>query len=52
MGYKYEVLMWVFDRDANAYNDVQFYTGGSFFGALFAMRRAKRISACVTLKWR
>lgn len=52
MGYKYEVLMWVHDRDAGGYKDVQFYTGESFFGAMFAMRRAKIISGCVTLKWR
>jgi len=52
VGYKYEVLMWVLDRNAGAYNDVQFYTGESFIGAMLAMRRAKRISACVTFKWR
>ena len=53
MGYKYEVLMWAKDEGAGGcYNDIQFYTGESFFGAMLAMRRAKRISGCVTLKWR
>lgn len=59
MGYKYEVIAWVYGKndscerdDKQIYKDVQIYAGRSLVKALWAMLKAKQNSGCVTFKWR
>ena len=51
MGWKYEVLAWLPLED-EGYTDVAVYYGNSLIKSIIAMRRAKKASGCVTLKWR
>lgn len=51
MGWKYEVLAWIEHPDGGYYNKTV-YTGQSLFGAIRAMRKAKKASGCVRLEWR
>lgn len=51
MGWTWEVEAWV-NIDATGYRYMTTWTGGSVFGAVRAMREAKKSTGCVRLTWR